>query len=357
MTGTRGGERILEALCEVFPSATLFCLLHVPGSVSRRIEAMPIRTSFIQRLPFAKRGYRYYLPLFPRAVERFDLCGFDLVISVSHCVAKGAIVPRPAISVCICLTPMRYVWDMRGDYFPPSRPLRRLAVTPFLWRLKRWDRQTAGRVDHYVAISRFVASRIERFYGRESTVIYPPVDISRFKVEPAGVSDYYLIVSAFAPYKRIDIAIEAFRRLGRRLVIVGKGQQEGELKRMAPRNVEFAGPLRDDEVAQLFSRCKAVVFCGVEDFGIVPVEAMASGRPVIAYAGGGVLESVEDGKTGVLFHSQTPQALVEAIERADKMSFDPALLRKRAERFDTSIFKRRISEFIAEKTSSVSAGR
>jgi len=351
LTGTRGGERILEALCELFPSATVFTLLHVPGSVSGRIEKNPIRTSFVQHLPCVRKHYRLYLPLFPRAIESLDLSGFDLVISVSHCVAKAAIAPKGALSVCISLTPMRYAWDQLDTYFPPERPFNKLLVRPILKRLRIWDTKTTDRVHHFVAISNFVAKRIEQYYGRESEVIYPPVDVSRFTVDPDNVEDYYLIVSAFAPYKRLDIAVEAFKGLDATLKIIGKGQEEKRLKTIAPPNVEFLGSLPDAEVAVHLSRCKALLFCGVEDFGIVPLEAQASGRPVIAYGAGGVLETIQDGRTGVLFHEQTPESLIDAVHRAEKTRLDPEKLRQSAERFDVAIFKRRILEFISEKVS------
>jgi len=349
LTGARGGERVLEVLCELFPSATIFTLLHIPGTVSKRIEAMRIRTSFVQHLPFLKSHYRAYLPLFPKAIERLDLSGFELVISVSHCVAKGALPAPGACSICICLTPIRYAWDMADTYFPKNKPLKRLAVMPFIRRLREWDRRTADRVHHYVAISNFVAKRIEQFYGRESDVIYPPVDCSRFAPRPDEIGDYYLIVSAFAPYKRIDLAIEAFRGLDARLKIVGKGQESRRLASIAPSNVEFIGSASDGEVAELLAKCRALIFCGVEDFGIVPLESLASGRPVIAYGRGGALETITDGETGVFFPEQTPQSRAKAIRRSESMTFHPATLRASAERFDTGIFKQNIADYISRK--------
>ncbi|HUT04337.1 MAG TPA: glycosyltransferase [bacterium] len=356
LTGTRGGERILEALCEMFPTATIFSLLHVPGTVSKTIEEHPIRTSFVQHLPFVRKHYRLYLPLFPSAVESLDLSGYDLVLSVSHCAAKGAVPPTAAVSVCICLTPMRYAWDQFDSYFPP-RTVRRALVTPFINRLRKWDRETSDRVQHFVAISEFVAGRIKRYYGRESVVIYPPVDLSRFTIAPDSPEDYYLIVSAFAPYKRLDIAIEAFKGLDRKLKIIGEGQHERQLRKMAPRNVEFLGALPDEEVAWRLSRCRALLFSGVEDFGIVPVEALASGRPVIAFAAGGVLETVEDGKTGVLFPEQTPASLIEAIHRSESLRLEPEKLREAAQKFDAAVFKQRIGKLISERMAAADRSR
>ena len=356
LTGTRGGERILEALCGMFPTATVFSLLHVPGTVSKTIEEHPIRTSFAQHLPLVRKHYRLYLPLFPKAIESLDLTGYDLVLSISHCAAKGAVPPKGAVSICICLTPMRYAWDQFDAYFPP-RTLRRFLATPFIKRLRKWDRETSDRVQHFVAISEFVSMRIKRYYGRKSVVIYPPVDLSRFTVDRNAPEDYYLIVSAFAPYKRLDIAIEAFRRLDRKLKIIGKGQHERQLRRMAPRNVEFLGGLSDEEVAWHMSRCKALLFPGVEDFGIVPVEALASGRPVIAFAAGGVLETVEDGETGVLFAEQTPGAVVQAIHRCENLTFEPERLREAAQRFGGDVFKQRIGKFISERVAAAGRSR
>ncbi|MBN1592864.1 MAG: glycosyltransferase [Candidatus Coatesbacteria bacterium] len=356
LTGTRGGERILEALCEMLPTATIFSLLHVPGTVSKAIEEHPIRTSFVQRLPLVREHYRLYLPLFPKAIESLDLSGYDLVLSVSHCAAKGAVPPTGTVSICICLTPMRYAWDQFDSYFPP-RTVRRALVTPFINRLRKWDRETSDRVQHFVAISEFVAGRIKHYYGRQSVVIYPPVDLSRFTIAPHPPEDYYLIVSAFAPYKRLDIAIEAFKGLDRKLKIIGEGQHERQLEKMAPRNVEFLGALPDEEVACRLSRCRALLFPGVEDFGIVPVESLASGRPVIAFAAGGILETVEDGKTGFLFAEQTPASLVEAIHRSENLTLEPEKLREAAQKFDADIFKQKIGKLILERMAAADRSR
>jgi glycosyltransferase involved in cell wall biosynthesis len=356
LTGMRGGERCLEVFCEIFPDADLFTLLRVSGAVSPVIERRRIATSFIQYLPAATRRYRLYLPLFPFAIRRFDLRGYDLVLSLSHAVAKGVRVPQGTLHLCYCFTPMRYVWDLYDDYFGPrAGRLVRTLMPPVAAALRRWDRRTAAGVHHFVAISRFVADRIRRCYGRESDVIYPPVDVARFSVN-GSQDDFYLVVSALTPYKRVDLAVEAANRLGRRLVVVGTGTEERRLRAMAGPTVEFLGSRSDEEVSALYSRCLALLFPGVEDFGIVPLEAMASGRPVIALGRGGVTETVvppggAEPPTGLFFEPQTVDALVDAIRRfeADPSRFDPKALRARAEAFDRPIFKERIAAYVSRR--------
>jgi len=381
LTGMRGGERCLEALCDLFPSADLFTLLHVRGSVSEMIERRRIHTSAIQSLPFAKRRYRHYLPLFPWAIERFDLDGFDLILSGSHCVAKGVKAPPGALHIAYIYTPMRYIWDLREAYVGPGRmgPLSRALLRADTGRLRRWDLEANTRVDHFVAISRHVAGRIWRHYGREAEVIYPPVQTARFRIAPRP-DDYYLLAGAFAPYKRLDLAVAALNRLGRRVVIVGDGQEGRRLRRMAGPTIEFLGWPPDDEVAALLAHCRALVFPGEEDFGILPVEAMACGRPVIAYGKGGVTETViplnrskfnvqcaeaKDSPkltprtsnleprtpTGVFFYEQTVEALIGAVELYEREAdrFDPEALRARALTFDRSIFEKRMAAYVAER--------
>ena len=353
LTGMRGGERCLEVFAELFPAADLYTLLHVPGSVSPAIESRRIVTSFIQRLPQAERRYRHYLPLFPAAVRAFDLSGYDLVLSSSHAVAKGVRVPPGALHVCYCFTPMRYVWDLYDDYFGARASLAaRLTMPPVAAWLRRWDRRTAAGVHHFVAISRFVADRIRRAYGREADVIYPPVDVSRFRVDE-GPGEFYLVVSALTPYKRVDLAVEACNRLGRRLLVVGSGPEEPRLRALAGPTVELLGWRDDAQIAELYARCRALLFPPLEDFGITPLEAMAAGRPVIAFGEGGARETVVglgegEPPTGLFFARQRVEDLTEAIRRfeASAPQFEPKALRRRAEAFDRPLFRERVHAYL-----------
>lgn len=352
LTGMRGGERCLEVLCELFPKAPVFTLLHVPGSVTPAIENRRIVTSFVQHLPRAAARYRQYLPLFPLAIRRFDLSGYDLVVSMSHCVAKGVRVPAGALHLSYCFTPMRYVWDLYDDYFGARAGLAtRWLVPPVAAALRRWDRRTDG-VHGFVAISEHIADRIRRVYGRAADVIHPPVDVERFGISER-VDDYYLVVSALVPYKRVDLAIGAANRLRRRLLVVGTGPEAAGLRALAGPTVEFLGWRHDREVAELYARCRALLFPSVEDFGITPLEAAAAGRPTLALARGGARETMvgldaNEPPTAVFFGEQTVEALVAAIRtfEASEDRFDPKALRARAERFDRPVFKRRLFEYI-----------
>jgi glycosyltransferase involved in cell wall biosynthesis len=356
LTGMRGGERCLEVFCELFPAAPIYTLLHAPGSVSPAIERRDIHTSFIQRLPDAERRYRHYLPLFPAAIRRFDLTGYDLVLSSSHAVAKGVRAPRGALHVCYCFTPMRYVWDLYDDYFGRGAGwVASMLMPPVAAALRRWDRRTAAGVHRFVAISHFIADRIRRVYGREADVIYPPVDVSRFRIDESP-GDYYLVVSALTPYKRVDLAVEAAGRLGRRLLVVGTGPEERRLRALAGPTVDLLGWRDDAETAALYAGCRALIFPTLEDFGITPLEAMAAGRPVIAFGQGGALETVvapggAEPPTGLFFERQTVDALVDAVRRFEsgRYRFEPKDLRLRAEGFDRGLFKERVQTYLTAR--------
>jgi glycosyltransferase involved in cell wall biosynthesis len=360
----RGGERCLEVFCELFPDAPIFTLLHVPGTVSPAIEQHRIVTSFIQALPAARTAYRRYLPLFPAAVRGLDVHGYDLVLSLSHCVAKSVRVAPGSLHLSYCFTPMRYVWDLYEDYFGArAGRLTRTLMPAVAAALRRFDRRTEG-VDHFVAISHHIADRIRRVYGRSADVIHPPVSTERFQVAE-GAGEFYLSVSALVPYKRVDLAVAAASRLQRRLLVVGAGPEERSLRALAGPTVEFLGGRSDREVAALFARCRAVLFPAVEDYGIVPLEAAAAGRPTIALARGGALETMiglDDPAappTAVFFSEQTVEGVVAAMRtfEAAEARFDPKALRARAEMFDRARFKDRLSEYVAARWGEFSARR
>ena len=340
LTGMRGGEKVLEALCEIYPDADIFTLLYIPGSVSPAIERHRIRTSFVQRLPASATKYRWYLPLFPAAVEQFDLDGYDLVISSSHCAVK-AVVPRGAARhISYSHSPMRYAWDQFDAYFGPARVGRaasRWVYRPLLARLARWDAATAHRVHRFVANSNHVAGRIRRYYNRQATTVYPPVDTAFYQPDRTTPGSHFLIVSALVPYKRIDIAIDACARAGAPLRIVGDGPARAELERRAAAQpdarVEFLGWQTAEQIREEYRRAAAVLMPGEEDFGIVPVEAQACGRPVVALARGGTVETITDGETGVLVADATPDAFAAGLDRLARTSFDPDRLRASALRF------------------------
>jgi len=391
LTGMRGGEKVLAELCALFPGAPIFTLFHFPGSVSPAIESHPIHTSFLQRAPGLRRHYRRYLPLFPAAIEDFDLAGFDLVVSSSHCVAKGIVPPPDALHVCYCHTPMRYAWDQEHAYFPRRRGLAARLRALTLTALRAWDAASAARVDLFIANSSFVARRIRAYYGRDAEVVHPPVAVDFFTpaeaAAPAPTSapvptsaplstpaaaaapaaapaaaagkdgedgGYALVVSALAPYKRVDIAIAACERAGIALRIAGDGPERERLARLAGPGTLLLGRVDDAALRDLYRGARLLLQPGVEDFGIASVEALACGTPVVAAARGGVLDVVEDGRHGVLYDDprEVPglpevAAVAAAIDKARQIGWNSDDLRNRAESFAAGHFSDRIRSLVA----------
>jgi glycosyltransferase involved in cell wall biosynthesis len=385
LTGMRGGEKVLEGLGAIFPDAPIFTLFHFPGSVSPAIESHPIHTSFLQRAPGLRRHYRRYLPLFPAAIEDFDLAGFELVISSSHCVAKGIVPPPDGSHVCYCHTPMRYAWDQEHAYFPRRRGLPARLRSLTLTALRAWDAASAARVDLFLANSSFVAQRIRAFYGRDAEVVHPPVAVDFFTPPPMQAptlaaaaaaadgdreaGDYALVVSALAPYKRVEVAIAACARAGIALRIAGDGPERERLARLAGHGARLLGRVGDAALRDLYRGARLLLQPGIEDFGIASVEALACGTPVVAAARGGVLDVVEDGRHGVLYddrgHDAAPPpapaaasaaalaalpevvALAAAIDKARQIRWNPDDLRNRAESFAAGHFADRIRSLVA----------
>jgi glycosyltransferase involved in cell wall biosynthesis len=339
LVGMRGGEKVVEALCEMFPQADIFTHVYVPDAVSETIRRHKITTSFINALPAAARLYKRYLPLMPLALEQLDLHGYDLVISSESGPAKGVIPPPSARHLCYCHSPMRYLWNMFHDYRRQSGLLTRLAMPPIAHYLRVWDTVSANRVDHYVANSRTVAGRIRRYYGREADVVWPPVDVGAFQSVGANErGDYMLMVGELVAYKRPELAVEAFNRMRRKLVVIGGGEMLDRIRRIAGPTVTVLGPAPFAELRHHYARCQALIFPGEEDFGIVPVEAMASGRPVIAYGRGGATETVLPNVSGILFDEQSVDALIEAVEGFRGDDFDPAAIVSHARSFSRDVF-------------------
>jgi len=355
LTGLRGGERVLQAICEMYPEADVFTLVHLPGSCGPVIESRRITTSFLQRLPASQTRYRHYLPLFPLAIESLDLRGYDLVISTSHAVAKGCRPAPGARHIAYVHTPMRYVWDQFDAYFGRDRvgPLTRAAAHLVAPWLRRWDVRSTKRAHGLIANSRFVSQRMARVWGRAAdAVVYPPVETSRFRPAtdlPAaerGPGGYALIVSALVPYKRIELAVQAFNRLGRKLIVAGDGPELSRLAALAGPTVRFLGGVPHEELPQLYARASFFVLPGEEDFGIAPVESQSAGRPVLALGRGGALETVVPGRTGLFFEKPAVESLLTGIAEMDRFApvADPDAIRAHAERFAAPRFKRELRE-------------
>lgn len=344
-----GAEKVVEVFHQIYPASPIYTSIYLPDKMPVVFKEMDIRTSFMQRLPFLGNHFKKYLLLYPYSFESFDLSDYDVVLSSSSAWAKGVITEPQTCHICYCYTPMRWVWNydeyvQREDFGWLTRKTLPLAIR----RLEKWDRETINRVNHYIAISQNVAERIKKLYGREAEVIYPPVETERFSISNE-IEDYYLIVSRLNTYKRIDLVIEVFNDLKKPLKIIGDGPYRRALQKMAKKNIEFLGKVSDEELAEYYSKCRALIFPGEEDLGIAPVEAQAAGRPVIAYGQGGALETVIEEETGLFFREQTTKALKQAIKNFERLSLDSQLIRRNAQKFDKAIFMKRIKNFIEEK--------
>jgi glycosyltransferase involved in cell wall biosynthesis len=354
LTSFGGAERCLIQLHGMFPTAPIYTLVHDKRNTPPELQDAHIITSHLQKLPNAVTDYQKFLAAMPYAVEQFDLRGFDLIVSSSHAVAKGVLTNFQQQHLCYCYTPMRYVWDLYQTYLEQSRlsPLVEKAYRAAAHYIRQWDYASAQRVGKFIAISETVRQRIRHTYGREAPVVYPPVDTEFWAPDPAGVRDYYLVVSRFVPYKRVDLVIEAFNHRDDQLLIVGDGPLGPRLRKQARGNIEFVGQVTDLELRALYQNCRALVFPAEEDFGLTPVECMACGRPVVALGYGGAAETVVDGVTGVHFPEQTALALDEAIDRAARLELNAAACRERALRFDQQVFQAKLraaAEYMLER--------
>jgi len=347
-----GAEKVLSAFLEIYPDADIFSLVDfLPDDKRERLlNKKRATTSFIQKLPFSKKYFKHYLPLFPIAVEQFDLTKYDLVISSSYAVAKGVLTPPSSVHISYCHSPVRYAWDMYHTYIKEHdiKGIKALFIKYVLHKIRIWDIISSNRVDYFIANSNFVKKRIDKFYKREAEVIHPFVDTDKFCLETKK-EDFYLTASRLVPYKKIKLIVEAFNKSGKKLVVIGEGEEYKEIKNIAKSNIKVLGYREDDVLIEYMQRAKAFVYAALEDFGIVPLEAMACGTPVICYGKGGVKESVVDGKTGVFFFEQNSEALNEAIKKFEDMRFDPVFISKHALSFSKERFKKQIKSFVEEK--------
>lgn len=344
-----GAEKVVKAIHQLYPSPIFTLVKNNQKLKGSYFEDLEIISSFLQKFPKAEKKYQSYLPFFPLAIEHFDLSKFDCVISSSHCVAKGVITSPDHLHICYCHTPMRYAWDLMHDYLRDAKldkGIKGFFAKVILHYLRGWDTHSSNRVDHFVANSNYVAKRIAKFYGREATVIYPPVDVDLFELVPKK-ENYYLAASRLVPYKRIDLIVEAFTKMeDKKLVVIGDGPEMKKLKQISGKNVELLGYQSDAVLKMHMQKAKGFVFAAIEDFGILPVEVMATGTPVIAFGKGGALETVVENKTGIFYEEQTSFAIMNAIKRFEELEFDPRECRKRAEFFSLERFKREFSQFV-----------
>ncbi|GIM30240.1 glycosyl transferase [Clostridium polyendosporum] len=348
LTNMAGSERVVINFKELYKEAPIYTTMYNPEKLDKELQDIDVRTSFLQKK--VKKGHQRYLPFMPMAFESFDLNGYDVVLSSSSSCAKGVVTNPSTMHVCYCHTPMRYAWEFYYEYADKTDigKFKKLFLKYFMNYMRMWDRLAADRVDYFIANSENVARRIWKHYRKESVVIHPPVRCKLFNIGKED-GDFFLILSRLVAYKRLDLAVEAFNELGLPLVIIGDGEEREKLQSMAKGNIIFLGRQPDEVIKEYYSKCRAFVFPGEEDFGITPLEAQASGRPVIAYGKGGALETVIEGKTGIFFNDQTVTSLVDAVKEFEKMSFDKLEIRKHAETFDEEIFKKKIESFINEK--------
>ncbi|MCJ7471952.1 MAG: glycosyltransferase [Actinobacteria bacterium] len=352
LTGMRGGEKVVESICNIYPDIDIYTLVYDEKKIIDSIKEHKIHTSFIQKLPFSKKKYQFYLPFMPVAIEQFNLSEYDIVISSESGIAKGVLTKPETCHICYCHTPMRYLWNMYFDYLENERPglFKRNFIRMYFNYLRLWDVVSSSRVDYFVCNSYNVKKRILKYYKRDSTVIYPPVDVDDFIFTPKK-QDYYLIVSQLVSYKRVDLAVRAFNRISRELIIIGEGPEIKRLKKIAGPNIKFLGWQAGETLREYYANARAFIFPGEEDFGITPVEAQASGTPVIGYGKGGLLETVVDRETGLFFYEQEVDDLIEVIERFESNSnkFDSYKIRENSLRFSRRNFEKALKKFIEEK--------
>ena len=350
LVNMRGGEKVIEALLDIYPDADIYTHVINPEKISEKIQQRVVGTSFIQKLPKANKLYQFYLPLMPYALEQLDLRAYDLVISSESGPAKGVITNPDALHICYCHSPMRYVWDMYHDYREQASFIKRLVMPMIMHRLRLWDLATSFRVDHFVANSSFIQQRIRKYYHRDSEIIYPPVAVDDFYMSDE-VGDFYLMVGQLVAYKNTRLAVEAFNESGRSLIIIGAGDELDELRLLAKKNITLLGYQEFEVIKHHYAHCKALIFPGVEDFGIVPVEAMASGRPVIALRKGGAIDTVLENVTGLFFNEPTIMSLNQAVGQFEQTidDFDSVAIQKHARQFDKTVFIQKINDFIQSK--------